>query len=63
MVNKLLKYLPGIGLMLVVGYAGKIVAGFVPRICSVCHCHRDALAQSLPSTQIFAPGLPAMNYG
>lgn len=59
MVNKLLKYLPGIGLMLVVGYAGKIVAGFVPHSEYVLFAIAIGmlLRNLFPLPKIFAPGI------
>ncbi|NLW60589.1 MAG: putative sulfate exporter family transporter [Firmicutes bacterium] len=57
--NKLLKYLPGIGLMLLVGYAGKVVAGFVPHSEYVLFAIAIGMLvrNLLPLPQIFTPGI------
>lgn len=58
-VNKILKYLPGIGLMLVVGYAGKIVANFVPHSEYVLFAIAIGMIvrNLFPLPPIFAPGI------
>lgn len=57
--NKLLKYLPGMVLMLVVGYAGKIVAQYVPHSEYVLFAIAIGMLvrNLLPLPQIFAPGI------
>jgi len=59
MVKKLLTYLPGIGLMLAVGYAGKIVAGFIPHTEYVLFAIAIGMLirNLLPLPKIFAPGI------
>ncbi len=57
--NKLLKYLPGMVLMRVVGYAGKIVAQYVPHSEYVLFAIAIGMLvrNLLPLPQIFAPGI------
>lgn len=57
--NKLLKYLPGMVLMLVVGYAGKIVVQYVPHSEYVLFAIAIGMLvrNLLPLPQIFAPGI------
>ena len=59
MVKNLAKYIPGIALMFVVGYAGKIVANYVPHSEYVLFAIAIGMLvrNIFPLPKIFAPGI------